>query len=330
MTTSKRNTEALKSLSDKRQALESLIRITASIQEQQKSLLELSVASNIKQDFPVSMMSHINLLREKIGNIPITDLLQKLETIEKVTENNLAHIIQLVDVEPEDLDSDLINIELKGNASNEFSVDEFIERIANFKRHTQTSIGLRLILKERNVAIAPFRLPIPQAELNQHIRTLKQKEKRCIKRVRKDIVEIIKDSVKIVEDESISEQMRDCINQIKSEMQDNLSHLDNGGKIDELPTKIENHVLESEIKLQLEIPHAESTEEQNNENGNIKIESSEGIKMESNNSESNTILDSGKKKQKLSLWQVFKLWLSTPWNVSWNSLKETSSKKRNN
>ena len=313
MTSSQQNTDALKSLSDKRHALESLIKITASIQEQQKSLLELSAASNTKQDFPVSMMSHINILRDKIGNIPITDLLQKLETIEKVTESNLAHIIQLVDVEPDDLN----------DGSSEFSVDEFIERIANFKRHTQTSIGLRLILKERNVAIAPFRLPIPQAELNQHIRTLRQKEKRCIKRVRRDIVEIIKDSAKIVSDDSISEQMRECINQIKSEMEDNLTHLDNGGKIDELPTKIENHVLESEIELQVEIFQATSDDEKINLNDNPEIN-----KDENNSIEKNAVLDDQRRKRKLSRWQVFNLWLSSPWNVSWNSLKKSSSKKQ--
>jgi len=309
MTSSQQNTDALKSLSDKRHALETLIKITASIQEQQKSLLELSAASSTAQDFPASMMSHINLLRDKIGNIPVMDLLQKLETIEKVTETNLAQIIQLVDVEPEDLSE---------NVSNEFSVDEFIERIANFKRHTQTSIGLRLILKERKVAIAPFRLPIPQAELNQHIRTLKQKEKRCIKRVRRDIVEIIKDSVKIVSDESISEQMRECINQIKSEMEENLTHLDNGGKIDELPTKIENHVLESEIELQVEITEISESEDK-------QIENDETNAIKSVEESTQTIEIS---QQKLTMWQVFKLWLSSPWNVSWNSLKESTSKKR--
>ncbi|MGB0495807.1 MAG: hypothetical protein ACPGJI_05570 [Kangiellaceae bacterium] len=310
MNSSRQSTENLKNLADKRHALESLINITASIHEQQKGLLELSAASDAKQDFPFEMMSHINLLKEKIGMAPVTEILQKLEKIEKVTEANLTQIIQLVEVEPEDLNhaSNELN-------SNQFSVDEFIDRIASFKRHTQTSIGLRLILKERNVAIAPFRLPIPQAELNHHIRTLKQKEKRCVKRVRKDIVEIIKDSKKIMDDPSISEQMRECIGQIKMEMEENLNHLDNGGKIDELPTKIEHHVLESEIELQVELYDADNNEDDNNQT--VDQEVYETTVVESKNDEA----------EPLTFWQIFKLWLASPMSVSWSSLKQTHSKK---
>jgi len=316
MTSNQQNTDALKNLSEKRHALESLIKITVSIQKQQKSLLELSAASSTTQAVPARMMSHINLLKEKIGNIPVTDLLQKLEKIEKVTKANLEQIIQLVEVEPEELNTSSSN-----SNSNEFSVNEFIARISNFKRHTQTSIGLRLILKGRNVAITPFRLPIPQAELNQHIRTLKQKEKRCIKRVRKDIVEIIKDSSKIIADELISEQMRECIIQIKEEMEGNLTHLDNRGKIDELPTKIVSPVLESEINLQVKIQKIDTDEGVTDLGNETKQE-------KPNHMNKSEVLVNSTKKQKLSMWQVFKLWLTSPWNVSWSSLKETPTKKR--
>ena len=315
MTNNQQSSDDLKNLSEKRKALESLIRITSIIQEQQKSLLELSAASNASQDFPVSMMQHIKLLKGKIGDLPVADLLKKLEKIEEVTENNLEQIIQLVDVEPEQL-----GLYSNEKSESQFSVDEFEERIANFKRHTQTSIGLRLILKSRNVAIAPFRLPIPQAELNQHIRALKQKEKKCIKRVRKDIVEVIKDSVKIMQDDSISTQMRDCIEQIKGEMESNLEHLDNGGKIDKLPTKIEHHVLESEIELHVELLKIEEDESKNDE-----IPGLDSIdKPHAKENKTTT------KPEKLSTWQVFKLWLISPWNVSWSSVKEnqpTKSKK---
>jgi len=300
----------LSKLTEKRLALEGLIKITASIQTQQESLLELSVIAKPSQEFPAKLVTHIKVLSEKIGDLPVTELIQRLEAIEKVMAKGLAAILKLAEIDANALRSEQI-------AS--ISIDDFVGAINNFKRRTQTAVALRYLLIGRGVAIAPFSLVVPQEAITGHIESLKVKEKSCVKQIRKEIVEIIKDSQQMLTYEGLADSMKAEIVNVNQAMRVNLEHLDSGGNIKDIPNVFETIVLESPLTESITIEEPSQQEE-------LGSESTECDATEKESVIKNTPQTTQNKSE--SFWTLFKKWLSSPWSVSWRSLK--NDEKKNN
>lgn len=304
-------TSQLSVLTKKRLALESLIQITVSIQTQQESLQELSVIARPSQDFPPKLVTHIKLLSKKMSELPVSEIIQRLDAIEMVMTKSLGKLLSFVEVDANQLRDEVLE---------EPTIDGFVDAIANFKRRTQTAVALRFLLKDRGVAIAPFSLEIPQESIFNHIETLKIKEKRCVKQIRKEIVDIMKDSENMIKDERFSESMKTEIMKVSQAMQVNLEHLDGGGKVSEIPNVFETIVLESPITESIIIGEPESDEK---ENTKLKGKKEPSQKIKSDILEKGFLKNQEKPK---SFWGVFKLWLSSPWSKSWHSIKNDSKK----
>ena len=297
----------LSKLTQKRLALESLIRITASIQIQQQSLLELSAIAKPSQEFPVKLLNQIKLLSNRIGKLPIPELIVRLEKIELIMAQNLKNVLLLANIDTNQLrDEQLVGI----------SIDEFIDAIANFKRRTQIAVALRFILKDRGVAIAPYTLSIPQESIVGHIESLRTKEQSCVKKIRKEIVHIIKDSEAMMKMDGLTEKMKLEINDVTKAMKVNLNHLDSGGSVKDIPNVFETIVLESDGK---NTSQQEPCEEDKTTN-TAKDQEADKTKDESKRIEIPVLPTN-------SFWILFKKWLSSPWNVSWNKIKQQSSNK---
>jgi len=317
-------TQNLKQITDKRLALESLIKITLSIQSQQQSLLELAAIAKPSQDFPKKLMAHVSLLSNKIGDLPVTEIIQRLDAIELVIGKSLNKLLALVKI---DID------ELRDNQLSVISVDDFIDAITNFKRRTQTSIALRFILRERGVAIAPFSLAVPQESISGHIESLKKKENKCIKNIRKEIVSIIKDCDGLTANEQMSEGMKEDLLKVRKAMQVNIEHLDAGGTIGKIPNVFETIVLESQ---QFEvIPEKTFEKDVEKEVEKESVQEAERKTETSVNKQSadpdqpaveNLLAAKKSEVKNQSFWRLFQQWLSSPWNVSWNSLKNKNKK----
>ena len=304
MPTTNQASQELSKLTQKRLALESLIRITASIQIQQKSLLELSAISKPSQDFPPKLITQIKLLTSKIGELPIPELITRLDKVEAVMAKNLKSVLMLAEVDANQLrDEELENL----------SIDEFIDAINNFKRRTQIAVALRYILKKRGIAIAPYTLSIPQESIVEHIDSLRKKEQSCVKKIRKEIVGIIKDSQVMIAMDGLTEKMRNELVDVKEAMQINLNHLDSGGNVKDIPNVFETIVLESKSNFTT----AQDTDKETQKTEVQQITSKE-------NSDNELEFANPKKE---SFWSLFKKWLSSPWSVSWKNIKQNSSDK---
>lgn len=113
--------------------------------------------------------------------------------------------------------------------------------------------------------------------------------------------------------------MKAEIANVNKAMQVNLEHLDSGGNVKEIPNVFETIVLESPLTELITIEEPAEQEEVG----------SESKKSEPTEKESVTKNTSKKTQHKSeSFWTLFIKWLSSPWNVSWRSLK--SDEKKNN
>ncbi len=240
-----------------------------------------------------------------------------------------------------------LRLQLRSEQLTNLSVDDFVGAIGNFKRRTQTAMALRFLLKERGVAIAPFSLAVPQESIFDHIEALKEKEKGCVKQIRKEIVSIIKDSDVMIQSASFTEGMRKDILKVRQAMQVNLEHLDSGGSVSDIPNVFETVVMQSvsaepivmeELVAEFDskssskpVKRTKTAKEEaaSNENSNKAHQAQDKAEPKTQNkAEPKTQNKAEPKTQNKpeSFWGLVKIWLASPWNVSWRSIKKDSKK----
>ena len=262
--------------------------------------MSLSVISKPSQAFPKKLIAQVKALSQRIGDLPIPELIQRLNSLEAVMAKSVNQLLVLAKID--------VN-ELRDEKIDSLSVNEFIDAISDFKRRTQSAVALRFLLQDRGVAISPFSLEIPQEAITEHIVDLKTKEKGCIKQIRKEIVSIIKDSDTMLKSEQFNDEIEVGIENVKQAMEVNLAYLDKGGKVSGIPNVFETIILESEI---IEVATIEDPKK-----SSIEPETSE-----------ESIVEEKIQAQPESFWSLFGRWLSTPWKSSWKSLKKKPLKNK--
>lgn len=299
-------------IASKRQALESLIKITSGIHNQQTALNDLALAAKPPQIFSEKVVAFFDEIKRRLKDVSVSEIIQKLEAIEAVTQRTFDDIIQLTSLD--------IN-QLRDNQIESMDIEGFSDAIDNFKRRTQTALAFRILLQNRGVAIQPFKLPISQEDVAEQIDILKQKEHQCVEQVKQEINSIIEDTNSLLR-QSLPEEMLSELRTVKRAMNANLNHLSKGGLITEIPHSFEVISLESE---QPDFFTEESETEPSSEI--VKSESNEDATSEELSKtpdkcskEPNT--DNNETHLKQSFWQLLKAWLLSPWSTSWRSLKE--------
>ncbi|TQV73664.1 hypothetical protein FLL45_12385 [Aliikangiella marina] len=154
-------------IASKRQALESLIEIAAGIHHQQSALNDLALAAKPSQIFSAKVNAFFDQIEQRMQTVSVSEVLQKLEAVESITQKTFNHIIKLTSLD--------VN-QLRDNQIEDIDVAKFSDAIINFKRRTQTALAFRILLQKRGVAIHPFKLPVSQESISEQIEKLKQKE----------------------------------------------------------------------------------------------------------------------------------------------------------
>ncbi|MDQ7048205.1 MAG: hypothetical protein Q9M92_01165 [Enterobacterales bacterium] len=296
----KHTTNQFKQITQKRRALETLINIAGCIETQQQSLKELSVLARPSQKYPPQLVKHIQLLTDGLGEQPVSDLLKRLEAVEKVTSKTLKQLLVMAQLDANDIrDEQIANL----------TAEAYFEAIDQFKSRTQTALALRYILIKRGVNIAPFELAIPQESITGHIGELKKKERGCVKQIRKEIINIVKDSDELLKNPSIPKEMKHEVMTVKLAMRVNLEHLDKGGKVCDIPNVFEALVLETE-------KDREQKQQPPPQQDLVHKKQPAAIKRKINKQLAT------KKQQKPSLAKRAKKWLASPWSVGWKDLDD--------
>ena len=295
-------------ISDKRQALEKLIKIASGVHDQQSALSELAYASRPSQEFPKKVVKYFAAVEERMQEFDSASVVKRLESLEKITEQNLRKMLRLASVD--------IN-QLRANEIESLSPESFKEFIDGFKRRTKTSLAIRYLLKKRGLAIEPFHLPVSQDTVNHQIKQLKEKEKNCVRQVRSEINDIIKDSNGLLALPDLAEPIKEELKSVVSGMHANLEHLDKGGSISSMPNVFEIITLQSETYESIE------EEPETNEKETIS-----NAAREAPTQVLDALPDTEVKpaENKSFLW-LLKTWLSSPWKTSWRSLKEKNRSK---
>ena len=307
-------------VTDKRLALERLIKIANGVHDQQTALNELAMAARPSQDFPKKVISYLESINQHLSEDPVEDIIKKLDTIEAITQKVLLQIFDLAKIDVNSLrDNQLENVDVGG----------FSKSIDDFKRLTQTGLALRYVLNQKGVAIARFKLPMSQEDIYDQVEHLKQKEQQCIEQIKLEINSIIHDTHLIIIQESVSDVIKDELAMVHQAMIVNLEHLDKGGAINEIPHVFEviTLALEQATLEQSTVQNSETDNPQNGQNTSAKEnpKSSEG---DGTKADPETIVESKQIEENRSFWWALKTWISSPWSSSWSSIRDQQKRKK--
>ena len=285
MAIDKSATEELRQLRKKRKALESAMRIAASVERLHQGLKAVMLMGKPTSAIPKQALASYEELDEKTKLQPTAKLQEILAKLEKTIKTRLSTIMRLAELDDEALLA-------RDQDDAEEGPSENIEHILNdYRKSAQTAVALRVLLKTRGVPTKAVVLDVSADVLKEKIVALGQREKRCRVHARQEIVTLIND-IKGLMRRGVPEGMKQVLLTAHRDLLMNLKHLDAGRTIESLPVSIEIIEMgeEEEIEEIVAMPVMCDDEDQEQQSG---------------------------KRKSPGFFSVFWRWLLTPFGVSW-------------
>ncbi len=298
------DTDELRALTKKRQVLEQLIAFTKRIQQLGNSLdvvKEIAKPSQAASKRILPLIAHL-LPRMKFLETP--KLQTALQRLQPDITRELKQIMALAEINEAEFTKRLAALSLDKRKA---VYDVMTQELQVFKRKTQTNLAIRVSLHERGVTTEAPKLAVSQENISAKTAELKTKENVCKQRIKTTIKTMIEDTQKILSMPSCPDELKAKIQQVQNTLEEKLEHLHAGKDISDLPVFVESLEIDSgsdDIASQAMVNAQENTAREALASADIIEVAEEKIE------------------KGLNYFQRLRLWLNTPWEVSWSALKQ--------
>ena len=276
--------EDISNIERKRVILEEIVSITSAIEEMQDSLNSVLILGMPSTDFPKETLNLYNALSGNLQHLPVTKIKEYLQNLEIVINKQLKQILKLSDM---NFASDEA-VEILIISSDE-SENNVLEMLSDFKRTSQTAVSLRVLLKKRGVTTSGAALSVPMDVISNQLQHLEQEEKQQRNKIRSQILEMKSDIDAMINNPDYPDSMKNMLMQTSNSLQNDLSCLDAGKKLESLSFVSDTQEL-NDLEYEEIVIEAPADDEQ--------------------------------KKEKNNLYELTHKWLNTSWDVSWQDLKK--------
>lgn len=284
--------EELNALRERRQALERIVRVTQVVERLHRGLEAALLMGQTPRELARKAQGYLRHLDQATLIQPSKDLQIVLANLDREVQGSLARVMAFAKQEQEQELSEQIATapQPPGDLSSIFAL------LGKFRRGAQTAVALRLLLRERGVAIAPVQLQVSRAEIETQIQVLKARENVCRALVKDEIAQIQASLERLLEDERFTESVRLVMRNVQADLRRNLAHLEAGGSLDELPVLVEAIELAEEPLPAMAPSPAPSVPP-----APLPAE----------------------RRRRLGLLRHLWLWLTGPWGQGWNEIEDS-------
>jgi len=286
-------TTELEIIKQKRVALQKLVKLTSMLNQLHQGLQSIILMGKSAAQIPEKVVNKFKFLTESLKEKPTEIIKNTLSTTDVKIDRDIKHVLEI-----SQKSNELLEQELGASGTNltDALKEDYNEFVNDFKKKSQTSITLRITLKTRKEMINPFNLPVPESFIKQQIISLNVKEEKCREIIKKDISSLLSDVNTLLNREDCSDEAKEILSQIKTELKDNSDHFNSGKSIDEMPIIYENIELSGAVQVIKEVDEIINSETES--------------QIENN-------LDKPKPKKKLGFFKHFIAWLKAPWSQGW-------------
>lgn len=296
--------EALQVLHERRSALERAVRIAASIERLQHGLQAAMLMGKSAASIPQKMIDSLDRLDDAVKVMPSPKLKAILARLEQEVQKRFTLIMQLAQRD----EAELIDVGLEPG-------EDVEALLRGYRKKAQTAVALKVLLHARGEITKPIPLPVPVEDIRRRLGELNEREQKCRKQVRTEIVVLVEETDQILARTDLPEGMREPIAAMRQELALNLAHLDAGGAVISLPVGIEVVTMG---EAGAEVPVVESQAPLPQEMGaEAPLEATP---------------ETAVKPQKMAgrrpgLFYKIRRWVTTPFNVTWQDIERELDEK---
>ncbi len=256
-------TTELELIKQKRTALQKLVSLTSTLHRLNQGLQSAILMGRSASQIPDKIINKFRFLSEGLKDKPIDTLQNTLTATDQKIQRDIKHVLEISQK------SDAL-LEQQLGAAGEKLVDvlkeDYHEYVNDFKKKSQTSITLRIALKTRNVIVSAFNLPVPESFIENQIVSLNHKEEKCRKVIKTNMLDLQNDVLRLISGNTCSEDQKQILAEIQTDLQTNYEHFTSGKPIDEMPMLYESIELSSASQVVDEVekiitPTEQSAEE---------------------------------------------------------------------
>lgn len=230
-------TTELELISQKRSALQKLVKLTATLHRLNQGLQAILLLGRSASNIPEKIIESFKNLSQRLKPHPTNTLKNTLSSTEQKIQRDIKHVLEISQKNEVQLAQQL---GVQGEQLLDVIEGDFHEYVNDFKKNAQTSIALRLTLKARNVFTRAFNLPVSKSFVKQQISALDQREVECKEKITHDINNIQSDIQALLQQEECPKTFKDKLLVIKQELDQNMAHISGGKQIDEMPILYES------------------------------------------------------------------------------------------
>jgi len=224
------SSQHLRLIRRKRLALEQLIDFVKNISLQNRVFEDILVLSRPSQSIPKKRQNKLMYLVNTLQNLSEDELKQRLIRVDQLVKQGISEIIEINQTLAKyESDPELIINEIK----------RIKELIILFKKRTELSLALRLLLKEQGVNPQRLVINYSQELIAEQVTKLKEEELKCSQSLRNHIQDVIIECDLLLGLEGLAAELKGELKQVKVVMQMNLEHINAGKSIDSMPINFE-------------------------------------------------------------------------------------------
>lgn len=272
-------------IEDKRRILEQIVNIAQTIEHMQVSLESVLILGVPSKDLPEEALNLYSSISENLRNLPVNKIKEYLKNLEAIIRRQLEKILHFSGTDLSANDS----VELLF-LSSDGSEQTPLEMLEEFKRTAQTAISLRVLLRRRGVASAGSPLPVAREKIKQQIALLEVEEKKQRSSVRQKVSEMKDDIAKMIENPTYPEGLKQILHGVMKNLDKDLKSIDKGHKLSSLSFVTDAGEITDIQEMPSDEPAPGETEQE--------------------------------QEQETSLAKSARLWLNTPWDVTWEEVKQ--------
>ncbi len=230
-------TTELDIIKEKRAALQQLVKLTCTLNRLHQGLQAVILMGKSASQIPAKIIDKFRTLSGSLKDRPTETLKNTLSSTDQKIQRDIKHVLEVSQKSDALLEKYL---GVQGKKLVDVLKDDYHEYVNDFKKKSQTSITLRIALKSRKVITKAFNLPVPESFIEQQIVSLDLREKKCRKVIKEDMMTLQSDVNALMSRKDCSEEIKNILIKIDSELKQNTDHLNSGSNIEEMPMVYES------------------------------------------------------------------------------------------
>jgi hypothetical protein len=300
------SSQHLRLIRRKRLALEQLIDFAKNISLQSRILEDVLVLSRPSQAIPDKIREHLMFLVNTLQNLSEDELQQRLIRVDQLVQQGVKAIINI---------SQTLEQYEKNPQTIFKEINRIKELIILFKKRTELSLALRLVLKEQGLMPQRLEINFSQELIAERVVELKEEEIICSNSLRNHIQDVIIECDLLLGIDGVAAELKGELKQVKVVMQQNLQHLDSGKSIESMPVNFEAINIGESSPIIEETPYVVKDTVKDTQ-----------VKIKEKKEKKETIVTPLKNPE--NFLQRLINWLNSPWNAGWAKSQNANQKKK--